>query len=486
MELSQKEQLLPDVDAIGLLADLLSVNDIIVLSLVCKHFYIALFKYKFKVEDQKIGPYTLNKAQYLTCLKLQEHLQFSNKGILCAPMGWGKTLTAIYYLQMQIEGKSAQGKRNAVISVPPNVLKVWIDELTKVGLISSKPLESKVLVYHSTRINHKRFKDKNAVDWFTDHRIILTTSNLEYAVKGRVDFVIYDEYHKLECRKDNKYIQAPFAKIIGLTGELGKYKDRKNVVTPGVDHVGKIPSVKFKWWCIENFNDCKYATYEAHIEDFKSFSREYRSALIRCVSSHNKMVISVDKGEIGTLIREWLASDLPTYKQFELATSMRVEYTFNAYKYNAVLFISTSNNEGLNILEENLLIVKPDIMACTRIRQTVARLRRPNNPHKVVEVNYILGGKMALLKSFYASCYADPEWNLNFDDTPNEHFLLKCAGVLGLLGYKTITECPLPDACVIFDHIHTKKRGELVLDWWKKHKSDKSILTCENVEALYS
>lgn len=98
-----------------------------------------------------------------------------------------------------------------------------------------------------------------------------------------------------------------------------------------------------------------------------------------------------------------------------------------------------------------------------QIRQTVARLRRPNNPHRKVNVNYIVGGKISLLKSYYASCYADTEWTLSFEDFPKEKFLLKCMSIVGLLGYKRIIDMPRPDGCVIFDDIHNSERYEKVL-----------------------
>jgi hypothetical protein len=468
---SYTEELTWNMDCMGAIFDCLKIDDKISLSMVNKTISGSINNTKLNVSGKKIGPYTLRPQQYITCMKIDEKLKKEQLVVLGAPMGFGKTLTTIYYID-----KFACDD-TVLIVVPPAVIGTWIAELNKVGYLDSDPSKSKVLVNHTCRPKHKLFFDSS--NPFKNNRIILTTTKSEHKVAGNIDLTIYDEYHNVSMFFiDDK-------KILGLTGEIGTIHNLKNAVIAGINLSEKIPSIKFKWWYVEN-GMIRYETYGQHIVSFEQYKKNYKNNLLSYVSSVNKTVICVDKGEIGKEIRGWIKDDLPDYKIYEHVGSTKVLDTFAVHKGKAVLFIGSKKNEGLNILVENMIIVNPDIMSCTRIRQTIARLMRPNNPHKTVNINFLVGGKIGLLKSYYASCYANIDWTFSFEKYPVESLLYKSASIAMMLGYKRIIDLPNADGCVIFDNVYNKERCQSVLEWWKKHKSTNSVLTPELIESLYN
>jgi hypothetical protein len=132
-----------------------------------------------------------------------------------------------------------------------------------------------------------------------------------------------------------------------------------------------------------------------------------------------------------------------------------------------------------------MILFKPDIMASTRMKQSIGRLRRPGNKYETVHCDIIVGDRIGLLKSFYASCYSDQSWTFGFEDSPNQDFLLKCVGIMGLMGYRDFIDFPRVDACVVFDNVHTRERHDLVLKWWLENKTSDCILTPGHINALY-
>src|SRR5436853_1653752 len=228
-------------DAIRLLANYCSVDTARILALTCQYFHQSLYA---EWRSKQLKPFTLTTHQYLFCLKIHEIFQYKRKCIVSAAMGWGKTVMAIYYI-MYIWKDC-----NVLISVPPPVLKVWIEELTRTGLISPKPADSIVLVAHSTRPMHQKYHAKDDPDWFTDHRIILTTNKIMHKIHGHVDLVVLDEYHKL------KSFDNPEVKILGLTAEnLESTPSSRVLAIRDITFSDRIPDVSYHYYMVDNDRD---------------------------------------------------------------------------------------------------------------------------------------------------------------------------------------------------------------------------------------
>jgi len=459
-----------------------NISDTMRLAHTCKALYNVLTKHW---NTRKIGPYTLKLQQYIFDAKIHENFKKFDTVFLSSLMGSGKTLTAIYYIK-EFFLKNCLNRENVLIVSPPGCIKIWITELTKVGMLSAKPMESQVLVYHSTRPNHQALHKNGSTDMFLYHRIVLTTDAIADKIQGSVGLVIRDECHKPMKSSLRNFNTRNEPKMLGLTAnDITPSFDYRILKLKDVDFKDKIPNINYHYHNIDNGKNDSYCKYKFHIQDVVEYEDSYRAELIKCIKPRKKVVIFTDKGEIGTMVRKWIMEHLWDYKLFEVKTSNATIKNFHDYNAKSILFILLSSNEGLNVFEEHMIIVKPDIIATDRIIQSIGRLQRPMNPYPNVTCSFIVGGKIALLKSFYAACYSVSSWEFGYDASPGESFLLKCAGIIGLLGFPVVTDFPRIDGCVIFDAVHTRERYEAVSKWWLANKTDESVLTLEHINALY-
>jgi hypothetical protein len=466
----------PFLDILPIIASNLPYKHKFAIANTCKQIYNEIMG---KWSGIVLGPYTMRPYQYMLCDRANALLEQVQKVTISAPMGAGKTLTSIYFIMSFYKSK------NVLICSPPPALKVWIAELTKVGLLQSKVDKTDVLVVHSTRPKHNAHHT-SCTNVFETHRIVLTTDNMANKIKGKPDLLVRDETHKaVKAGLGVVYYNDNF-KVLGLTAEdveSGFNHKVLKLIDNNFDE--KIPKINYNFHTINNDKVGAYGRRNVHIDDVFENEEDYKNVLIEVVKSKLKVVMFLDKGNIGTAVREWITDYLPEYKVFELLSTDKTLQSFHNYKKNAILFVGSSNNEGLNIFEENIVLFKPDMMAATRIKQSIGRLRRPGNKYGMVNCDIIVGSRIAMLKSFYSACYAEQSWTFGFEDSPNQDFLLKCAGIIGLMGYSDFLTFPLPDACVIFDNVHTRERYDEVSQWWLKHKTTDSVLTLDHINALY-
>ena len=245
-----------------------------------------------------------------------------------------------------------------------------------------------------------------------------------------------------------------------------------------------IPSIKHIWKNVDinrigsNRKACVYT------QEFIMMADRYKIQIIKAIKTYKNPVLYVDKGQIGSMVRQWITESCKEYEQFSLLSSTAAISKFLNHKGKSILFIGTSTIEGVNILAEALIIINTDMIAVTRIRQLLGRLLRPDNPHRNVEINHILYGKYSFLKSLYATCYALETWNMSFNDYPEDSLLLKSAQLMRILGRNPET-IDKEDGCILFDSIYTYDRCQEVLVWWKKYKTSNTCLTEEIIIGLY-
>lgn len=465
----------------------------------------------------KFGPYVLSIQQYFMYKKVHETFTSGKRrSNIIAPMGWGKTLTALYYSKMITDDCKNDNfnfftqnpeNKNVLIVVPPAVLKVWIEELIKLKFLAPHPEKSKVLVAHSCRTFHNSYLKTIAKlpltgttnkGWFTNHNIVITTSqkykklpNILFENGGwGVGLIIFDEIHKI---KVHSYSQHNHINVLGLSAELPKSMMQcivpewctiNNQITDN-QYSEKLPQITFEYYQINN-GSTNFGKKTVHISDINVHHSEYKYNLKKCIKHKSKIVICVDKGQIGDTIREMVKILFPERIVYELINSNQVIDRFYKSKEKSILYIGSSNNEGLNILAENLLIIKPDMMAVNRIRQTIGRIKRPNNPNRNVTCSFIIGGKIGLLKTFYGVCYSNENWNLGYKDFPTKSFLKRTETILSLLNCSDIQSLSPIDGCVIFDGKRKDGRIDKVLEWWTKNKDDNTILDIDKIEKLYA
>ena len=154
------------LDCISEIIQYLDYHILLPFALTCKA-YIAILQYMIKIKSP-FSTIQLKYNQYLAISEMKEQLKINNNVVLCAPMGYGKSITLLYYsfIENTID--------NIAIVVPGNVFKVWIKELIRLKLYHPNMEKSKIYVEHSSRphhINHNYIID----NIFLSHRVFITT-----------------------------------------------------------------------------------------------------------------------------------------------------------------------------------------------------------------------------------------------------------------------------------------------------------------------
>lgn len=461
-------------DCVTIISQQLPFEDVVSLSYVCKLNHRAIWSALYRKISPSLDSITLNRNQYVASQMIQQQLQHGKTVVLVAPLGFGKTLTAVHTI-------STGEVRNTVIIMPPQVMKVWIGEMNKVNFIHSNPHRSKVLVFDSVRSNHLQYCKDNIDDLFVKHKILLMKyskwQKLSSNFLFNAELLVVDEYHKTRY---SSHLQ-----ILGLTGETSASFPECKIVKAGIDdYHRKVPSVEHIWVNLDNDSVGSYMIPGKRIQNFEDNADAYLSSFVSVVGKYRKCALCVGDGAIGKYVRGWGETYFPQHKKYNLLSSTKAVDSFLSYDGDAILCIATTANEGINIQTEALVIIDTDMMGVTRIRQLCGRLARPNNKHPTVYINHIVTGKVAVLKTFYAACYSLHNWTFSFHDYPSVDLLIKCSAIIAMLGHSHLT-LPKQDGCVIFDHKHDAKRHKKVLEWWKKNKTPNTCLTEELIATMY-
>lgn len=457
------------IDCISEIIQYLDYKDLLMFSLTCKD-YCQLLKYNASTKS-KFQNIILKYSQYLANQEIKELLSIRNKIILCAPMSWGKTITALYYAFKE------NTKSNIAIVVPPNVFKVWMKELTRLKLYNADQKKSQIFILHSSRSHHIP-NNQDIANIFLSHRVFLTTTSVICRHRGHADIFIIDEGHKI-----NLYSVTSDKKLI-LTAE----RDNKNIkkeecIFYGFVNKERLPNVDFAWWLL---NDKNYYNYGDHHNDMVLYKDDFKVNLIKCISQYEKTCIFVDRTKTGDLAMEYISTFLPEYKLYYVKGSLQSLERHLKHKGKSILFLSSMANDGINLLVDNIIIIKPDLGGIQRINQTFGRIMRTNNPHDNVTINIITNGTYCVLKIVYAITYSNLKWAFGYNNEPSADFLLKCQVIAKLVGYDNITNINYTDYAIIFDSKKGQERGEQVLLWWEQNKTIDSKLTPQIIKYIYT
>jgi hypothetical protein len=192
----------------------------------------------------------------------------------------------------------------------------------------------------------------------------------------------------------------------------------------------------------------------------------------------------VDRGKIGDIVMDIIKHELPEYKVFKVSGSLDTIKKHMKYKGKSILLLSSMANDGLNLLIDNIILVKPDLFCISRIKQTFGRLLRPNNENRNVTINIITNGRVCILKIIYAIIYSNLDWTLLHDEEPSIDLLTKGETIAKLLGYNNIQNINMVDYAIIFDRYKGESRCEQIITWWNKYKTN-TKLTEDIIKTLY-
>lgn len=457
------------LDCVSEIIQYLDYHILLAFSLTCKS-YVNVLKYQAKV-NAKFSTILLKYSQYLAVCDMKAQLKLNNNVVLCCPMGYGKTITALYYSFV------SNIKDNIVIVVPANVFKVWMEEFINLGLYDKVLEKSQICIQHSSRPSHYINHQGNVSTIHLSHRVFITTTNILCKMKGVTDIVIVDEAHKVIINN------LKYKKIICLTANKPnpRAKTPLNYIYHGFINRDQSPTVNYQWFILNNISGARY--YE-HIDDIINYVDDFKRNLLLCVTQYNKTCIMVDRGKIGDIVMDIIKHELPEYKVFKVSGSLDTIKKHLKYKGKSILLLSSMANDGLNLLIDNIILVKPDLFCISRIKQTFGRPLRPNNEHKNVTINIITNGRVCILKIIYAIIYSNLDWTFLHDEEPSIDLLTKGETIAKLLGYDNIQNINMVDYAIIFDRYKGESRCDQIITWWNKYKTN-TLLTEDIIKTLY-
>ena len=172
----------------------MNIKSVVCISLLNRKYNKFIMQLQFASIDNDLGDIVLKQKQYIASTMIKEAFEKSKTVILNAPLGFGKTFTVLHYLYTHCKNKKI------LITVPTQVLKVWIEEYNKIGFLDSKIDNTKVLIYDITRRSHKEYCDENINNIFKKVNIIIakdiTYKNNKQILDPQIDLLIIEEYHK--------------------------------------------------------------------------------------------------------------------------------------------------------------------------------------------------------------------------------------------------------------------------------------------------
>ena len=457
------------LDCISEIINYLDYHRLVIFCITCKN-YVGLLSYKAR-SGSKFSTIMLKYSQYMAVQDMKEQLKFYNNVVLCCPMGYGKTITLLYYIFVE------NTTDRVAIVVPPNVFKVWMKELIQLKLYDKVLEKSQICIQHSSRPSHhiNHYNVLNTIH--LTHRVFITTSNIMCKMSGKTDIIVIDEAHKIVINN------VRYKKIICLTANKPnpRAKCNLNYIYHGFIHRDTLPDVNYQWFVLNNVNHNRF--YE-HVDDITTYVDDFRRNLVECVTQYDKTCIMVDRGTIGTMVNDILKHHLEEYKIFKLSNSLDIVERYIKHKGKAILMLSSMANDGLNLLLDNIILIKPDLYNISRIKQSFGRIQRPTNPYHHVTINIITNGRPCILKIIYAIIYSNLDWTFHHEEEPSIDLLTKGETIAKLLGYHNIKNINMVDYAIIFDKYKGESRCHEVINWWNKYKTN-TKLTEDIIRTLY-
>lgn len=350
------------------IADFLPYNDQISLIFTCKELFECLdFKqYNFLVEKEFLGQnlynhqmivisrifQTIPKEPYYELID-DNCIGFEPESLsIIAKVGFGKT-------RIGIRAALQYFKTYQVIIAVPNqqVMTVWINEITKLGLYNSKPEYCDFLVASSNRKNHYSYWR----NWTNDeHKIILVTIRTCYKKNfNKPVLFIKDEAHSFEMVKlgNSSY---PNHSVVNLTAthiDQFRYRKRKQNI-----------------YIYNNPWNRPKITYNQIDKFDMDFVRKLENGKKRPIVFVSKKDLSSMRNKLNYRFNFWIGNGKQTFKKYNSS--------------NILTVVSTDVVEGVNFNLSNVIGFNCSLnnIRLGRIVQILGRVIRNSNKSKSFEV----------------------------------------------------------------------------------------------------
>ena len=434
--------------------------------------------------------YQVFPAQYVAA---EVFLQTKGITFFKAKRGFGKTLTAAY---------AAMQCKRCLIVVPTSTLgPTWNAEIEEYGLFNPKPQLTSIFIYDTTlQKPHRVYLETHRFGENDQIIIICKDSSVgpkdtKYGHLGgaieifkRVGFgkheftVIVDEGHTkkipllthIQPLFDSK--EFPVTRELLMSGSdikteyngFNEYEKKLGGSGFHISHriISNItnPVPDSEW----HFLAMKTPTYHTGV-------KSWNDAIRNIVSKHRHVVFVSPEDVFETANYNKVFDNKAIYK----LTSAKSKISKFEHEKNAVLFLNSSKNVGININGDSMVIVNPGSKTTENILQLIGRILRPKNLLKYVDIYLLNGTNVEFFRTLYAKAFSFDMWEYPFDKDVNAAMVAKAVAFIRALGASPV-EINKVDLCIFMaNYIDLTEHGvnvPYIQEWWMKNtKNQKDV-----------
>lgn len=340
-------------EVFSLIGNDLSIRDRFYFSITCKRIFQAFNFYN--ALEGSMASYRLSVEQR----ELLENLKKSTnkeKIFFKAPPSMGKTVITLSFLLWE-------GNTNLII-VPPSLIESWIEESKKSfsSLFSSDPLESKILVYHSSYKIHRLYLDNLLKeDKLPQIPLIISSIRLFKSLqKIPYNRIVIDECHRTKI-------------------SLGSFTYKGSILVSASQSLSKKPKDD-KFTTVSTLNKVVQGVVPSYQREFLNSD----SNLSTKIKMHEKVVIFLSN------TTHYGSFSVEGYRLFHHKQNHRIIEEFNQCNGKAILMSTYRKlSTGHNLIADASFFLDAHYHNHNILLQAESRLLRITNRKKNVLFYYI-------------------------------------------------------------------------------------------------
>ena len=463
-----------NLDVLGEVFDRFNLLEQAILAQTCKKFY-KIYAKNTSQSKREFYDTTLYRRQYSMARSFKK-----SKGITAvrAMKGFGKTIMGL-----------AACTPYSIILVPSAVLKTWKKETKNIGMFHPDPEKSDILVYSPAMKNYMKYFKKTDLE--RDTSIILAS---DIHAKQVYDFLMSYKPQHVEWSLIVDEAHKPNRKeVLSMIGR----GPTRTLLLSGSQIAGSIIGVRIdrSYWTDPEATIRASPKAKWHLERLQRYETRYIKAELENITNQYEKTVfcitNVEAENLGLLTKinvvgkkKPVLADWNDAKVFRVLSSTEVIDKFDAYEGTAILLINTMSNESLNINADCLVVVSPFASNIERGIQTSARIIRPTNNRKKVDIYMFCYNDFEVQRAFYTQVFAYNYWKWDTINQPEPAFLRKVMAIMRMVDFSMTRYDPAKACIIMADYDRNDIPTEDLIVWWKEHRGKYAILTEQIVRDL--
>ena len=385
--------------------------------------------------------------------------------IFRAPLSYGKTATglATAFRDWEFGKMRGEGVRPWLIIAPSSVVDVWTKEAQSMfgpRIFSAKSLDSPLIAMNKSDV-HRTLTPEN-LSPFTFAILISTNTRTNYRWLVQDCDLILDEAHKHHNCKD--WIRDDRSVLLLSASPFGKNVNDikfRLISVPDSCVIEKVPTPIFRIVPTPGNEVTLSAMGERGADPV------YIDYTLALLAQLPKRVVIFCPGNLMDDLLQRLTQHLGIYRpilKFSKSTKVLVKA---AQIPNSVIVISHAVSEGINVVCDDVIVIRGDWLNKERINQLLGRCLRTINPNKFVTFHQLVPHGIPRLLTLYTNACLTYRLHLK-QETANVDLLTSGFRLMMLLDPNLEKTTPADIIAIVN---MAKLPPKEMLDWWKDKKS---------------